>query len=99
MTEISTKEGWREHVDTVCERPAPVTVQDLRAMSFGERAMYNQGRAQFSQAGAFVRTPHFQTFHGDHSLGTERHHSEYTRVPRDRELHGARRSQRCAATV
>lgn len=62
MTEISTKEGWREHVDTVYERPAPVTVDELREMSFGDRALYNQGRAQFSQAGAFVRTPHFQDF-------------------------------------
>lgn len=62
MTDISTKEGWREHVNTIYERPVPVTVQELRAMSFGERALYNQARAQFSQAGAFVRTPHFQTF-------------------------------------
>ncbi|MEW1963636.1 ATP-binding protein [Microbacterium sp. NPDC077644] len=62
MTEISTKEGWREHVNTVYERPVPVTARELRAMSFGERALYNQGRAQFSQAGAFVRTPHFQAF-------------------------------------
>ncbi|WP_259363097.1 hypothetical protein [Microbacterium esteraromaticum] len=62
MIEIATKEGWREHVDTAYERPAPVTSEELRAMSFGDRALYNQGRAQYSQAGAFVRTPQFEAF-------------------------------------
>lgn len=62
MIEIATKEGWREHVDTAYERPAPVTSEKLRAMSFGDRALYNQGRAQYSQAGAFVRTPQFEAF-------------------------------------
>ena len=62
MIEIATKEGWREHVDTVFERPAPIKLQELQAMSFGDRASYNQGRAQYSQAGAFVRTPQFEAF-------------------------------------
>ncbi|KJL32249.1 ATP-binding protein [Microbacterium azadirachtae] len=62
MIEIATKEGWREHVDTVYERPAPITLKDLRALSFGDRALYNQARARYSQAGAFVRTPQFQVF-------------------------------------
>ncbi|SDL91652.1 DNA transposition protein, AAA+ family ATPase [Microbacterium azadirachtae] len=31
-------------------------------MSFGDRALFNQGRAQYSQAGAFVRTPQFNAF-------------------------------------
>lgn len=62
MIEITTKEGWREHVDTVYERPAPITLKDLRALSFGDRALYNQARARYSQAGAFVRTPQFQVF-------------------------------------
>lgn len=62
MIEIATKEGWREHVDTVYERPAPITLMDLRALSFGDRALYNQARARYSQAGAFVRTPQFQVF-------------------------------------
>ncbi len=62
MIEIATKEGWREYVDTIYERPAPITAEHLRALSFGDRAMYNQGRAQYSQAGAFVQTPQFQAF-------------------------------------
>ncbi|GAA5153360.1 ATP-binding protein [Microbacterium pseudoresistens] len=62
MIEITTKEGWRDHVNTVHERPAPITLQELRTMSFGDRALYNQGRAQYSQAGAFVRTPQFEAF-------------------------------------
>jgi len=62
MMEIATKEGWREYVDTTYERPAPITSEQLRALSFGDRAMYNQGRAQYSQAGAFVQTPQFQEF-------------------------------------
>lgn len=62
MIDIATKEGWREHVDIAYERPAPITSQELRALSFGDRALYNQSRAQYSQAGAFVRTPQFQAF-------------------------------------
>lgn len=62
MIEIATKEGWREHVDTTYERPAPITPQELRALSFGDRALFNEARAQYSQAGAFVRTPQFQAF-------------------------------------
>lgn len=42
MIEIATKEGWREHVDTAYERPAPVTSEELRAMSFGDRALYTR---------------------------------------------------------
>lgn len=62
MTDLSTKEGWRDYVDTVFERPAPITVDELRALSFADRAFYNQGRAQYAQAGAFVRTPQFKSF-------------------------------------
>jgi hypothetical protein len=59
--EIGTKEGWREYVDEAYERPIPVATEELAAMSFGDRALYNQARAQYTQAGAFVKTPQFRT--------------------------------------
>lgn len=62
MIEITTKEGWREHVDTVLERPLPISLAELQELSFGDRAIYNQGRAQYAQAGAFVKTPQYRAF-------------------------------------
>ncbi|MGO1546543.1 ATP-binding protein [Microbacterium gubbeenense] len=59
--EIGTKEGWREYVDAIYDRPVPVTVDELREMSFGERAMYKDARARYAQAGAFVKTPQYNT--------------------------------------
>lgn len=60
LMEISTKEGWREYVDAVYERPVAVSVDELQGMSFGDRATYNLARARYSQAGAFVKTPPFR---------------------------------------
>lgn len=62
MNEITTKEGWREYVDTVYERPVAITGNELKALSFADRALYNLGRAQYAQAGAFVETPQFKAF-------------------------------------
>lgn len=62
MYELTTKEGWRERIDMILERPVMVSVEELRGMSFGDRALYNEGRARFAQAGAFVRTPLYRVF-------------------------------------
>ncbi|MGO1267052.1 MAG: ATP-binding protein [Microbacterium gubbeenense] len=56
---IGTKEGWHEYVDAVYDRPAPMTVDELRELSFGDRAIYNNARARYAQAGAFVKTPQY----------------------------------------
>lgn len=58
--EIVTKEGWRAYVDATYDRPIKVTAEELGAMSFGDRALYNEARYQYTQAGAFVKTPQFR---------------------------------------
>lgn len=62
MMEIGTKEGWREFVDAVYEKPVPTTVAQLKAMAPADRSLYNQIRARYSQAGAFVKTPQYAEF-------------------------------------
>lgn len=62
MNEVSTLEGWREYVDASYERPLPVGRDELAAMTFGDRAIYNVARARYSQAGAFVKTPPYRAF-------------------------------------
>lgn len=62
MNEVSTLEGWREYVDASYERPLAVGREELAAMSFGDRALYNVARARYSQAGAFVKTPLYRAF-------------------------------------
>ncbi|WP_061016118.1 TniB family NTP-binding protein [Microbacterium sp. CCH5-D1] len=62
MYELTTKEGWRERIDMILERPVMISGEELRSMSFGDRAFYNEGRARFAQAGAFVKTPLYRLF-------------------------------------
>lgn len=61
VMEIGTKEGWRQFVDTVHERPPAISTQDLAQLSKKEKNQYNTARARFMQAGAFVKTPQFKT--------------------------------------
>lgn len=58
--EITTCEGWREYVEATYDKPVLITVDELNAMSFGERAAYNLARSRYAQAGAFVKTPQFR---------------------------------------
>ncbi|WP_314645663.1 ATP-binding protein [uncultured Microbacterium sp.] len=60
--DIATKEGWRHYVDAVYEKPVLTSKAEVRAMGPAERALYNQARARYSQAGAFVKTPQFAEF-------------------------------------
>lgn len=62
MSEVSTCEGWREYVNASHDRPLLISREELSAMSFGERAFYNDARARYSQAGAFVKTPLYREF-------------------------------------
>ncbi len=62
MNEVSTLEGWREYVEASYERPLPLGLDELAAMTFGDRAIYNVARARYSQAGAFVKTPQYRAF-------------------------------------
>ncbi|KQR39361.1 ATP-binding protein [Microbacterium sp. Leaf159] len=59
LRDIGTKEGWREYVDANYVRPAQIDRDELRRLSQEEREHYNDERARYSQAGAFVRTPQF----------------------------------------
>ncbi|WP_372983848.1 AAA family ATPase [Microbacterium sp.] len=60
--EIGTKEGWREFVDAAYEKPVPITIAQLTAMTSADRSLFNQIRARYSQAGAFVKTPQYSEF-------------------------------------
>ncbi|KQZ23249.1 ATP-binding protein [Microbacterium sp. Root553] len=60
--DITTSEGWREFVDSTYERPARITPPALRRMPSSERWIYNEARARYSQAGAFVKTPQYAAF-------------------------------------
>lgn len=60
MMEITTREGWREYIAASYDKPVQVTIDELNAMSFGDRAMYNSARTRYAQAGAFVKTPQFR---------------------------------------
>lgn len=60
--EIGTKEGWREFVDAAYEKPVPITIAQLTVMTSADRSLFNQIRARYSQAGAFVKTPQYSEF-------------------------------------
>lgn len=60
MQIVGTKGEWREFVDTSYERPPLITIEELEGLPSGERAMYNEARARYSQAGAFAVTPQYR---------------------------------------
>lgn len=60
--EITTHEGWREFVNSSYERPPKIRASALRKMPPSERWIYNEARARYSQAGAFVKTPLYGAF-------------------------------------
>lgn len=60
--DITTSEGWREFVDSTYERPPKITTSALRKMVPSDRWIYNEARARYSQAGAFVKTPQYAAF-------------------------------------
>lgn len=60
--EITTKEGWREYVNAVYDRPAQLSRAELHKMSSSDRWVYNSARDRYAQAGAFVKTPQFRVF-------------------------------------
>lgn len=57
--DVGTKEGWREYVDAVYERPTIITMADMEGLAPHDRDRYHRERARYSQAGAFVKTPQF----------------------------------------
>lgn len=55
--DYATKEGWREFVDFVAQRPLSITLAEYDAMDSSERALFNIARERYMTLGARVATP------------------------------------------
>lgn len=55
--DYATKEGWREFVEFVAQRPLPITLAEYDAMDSSERALFNIARDRYMTLGARVATP------------------------------------------
>ncbi|MDE0546223.1 hypothetical protein [Microbacterium sp. C7(2022)] len=55
--DYATKEGWREFVDFVAQRPLPITLTEYDTMHSSERALFNIARERYMTLGARVATP------------------------------------------
>lgn len=53
----ATKEGWRDFVDFVAQRPAPLTMPEYQELTAAERSAYNSARDLYRTIGARVATP------------------------------------------
>jgi len=55
--DYATKEGWREFVEFVAQRPLRITLAEYEAMDSSERALFNIARERYMTLGARVATP------------------------------------------
>ena len=55
--DYATKEGWREFVEFVAQRPLSITLAEYDAMDSSERALFNIARERYMTLGARVATP------------------------------------------
>lgn len=55
--DYATKEGWRQFVEFVAQRPPPLTMAEYESLDPSERALHNIARARYMTIGARVATP------------------------------------------
>ena len=55
--DYATKEGWRQFVDFIAQRPLTLTMTEYDTLSSSERALHNIARERYMTIGARVATP------------------------------------------
>ena len=59
--DYATKEGWRQFVDFIAQRPLTLTMTEYDTLSSSERALHNIARERYMTIGARVATPSLHT--------------------------------------